>query len=126
MIAEEVKGRDPKITQEIVGSYRAPNKDMQLLEKPADRTRYMGRTKKRSIIGGDLNLFMWIGTVARKSRGTPVFLSRLVWKNGYTQVVNSPTQGMLCLTFTLSGLKVRSPLAVMFTGSVTIAGYYRK
>ena len=28
MIAIEVKGRDPKLTWEIVGIYRAPNKDM--------------------------------------------------------------------------------------------------
>ena len=55
-IAAEVKGRDPKITWEIVGIYRAPNEDMRLLEKLADRTGYMGRTTKRSIIGGDLNL----------------------------------------------------------------------
>jgi hypothetical protein len=31
MTAVEVKGRDPKITWEIVGIYRAPN-DMRLLE----------------------------------------------------------------------------------------------
>jgi hypothetical protein len=31
MIAVEVKGRDPKITWEIAGIYRAPN-DMRLLE----------------------------------------------------------------------------------------------
>jgi hypothetical protein len=33
MIAVEVQGRDPKITWEIVGIYRTPNKDMQLLQK---------------------------------------------------------------------------------------------
>jgi len=38
MIAVEVKGRDPKNTWEIVGIYRDPNKDMQLLEKLADQT----------------------------------------------------------------------------------------
>ena len=56
MMAIDVKGRDPKITWEIVGIYRAPNEDMRLLEKLVDRTRYMGRTTKRSIIRGDLNL----------------------------------------------------------------------
>ena len=56
MIAVHVKGRDPKITWEIVGIYSAPNDDMRLFEKLADRTGYMGRTTKRSIIGGDLNL----------------------------------------------------------------------
>jgi hypothetical protein len=38
MIAVEVKGRDQKNTWEIVGIYRDPNKDMQLLEKLADQT----------------------------------------------------------------------------------------
>jgi hypothetical protein len=58
MTAAEVKGRDPNITWATVGIYRAPNKDMRLLEKSADRTGYtrMGRTTKCSIIGGDLNL----------------------------------------------------------------------
>jgi hypothetical protein len=41
MIAVEVKYRDPNITREIVGFYRAPNEDMQLLEKLADRTGYL-------------------------------------------------------------------------------------
>ena len=92
MIAVEVKGRGPKITWEIVGIYRAPNKDKRLFEKLADRTGCMGRTTKRSIFGGDLNLPYadWNGR-AEKRRVTQVFLSRLVWENGYTQVVNSPT-----------------------------------
>ena len=79
MIAIEVKGRDPKITWGIVGIYRAPNEDMRLLEKR--QTGYMGRTTKRSIIGGDLNLPYadWNGNV-EKSRGTLVFLNRLIWK----------------------------------------------
>jgi hypothetical protein len=42
MTAAEVKGRDPKITWEIVNIYTASNKDMQFLEKLADRTGYMG------------------------------------------------------------------------------------
>jgi len=94
MIAVEAEGRDPKITWEIVGIYRAPNEDMRLFEKLVDRTGYMGRTTKRSIIAGDLNLPYadWNGH-AEKSRGTQVFLSRLVWENGYTQVVNSSTGG---------------------------------
>jgi len=80
MIAVVVKGTDPKITREIVGIYRAPNEDMRLLEKLAERTRYMGRTTKRSIIEGDLNLLYadWNDHV-EKSRGIPVFLNRLVW-----------------------------------------------
>jgi hypothetical protein len=56
MIAIEVKGRDPKNTWVIVGIYRSPNEDMQVLEKLADLTGYSGRTTKHSIIGGALNL----------------------------------------------------------------------
>jgi len=94
MIAAEVKGRDPKITWDILGIYRAPNENMRLFDKLADWTRYMGRTTKHSIIGGDLNLpyANWNGH-AEKPRGTQVFLNRLVWENSYTQVVNSLTQG---------------------------------
>ena len=63
-----------------------------MLEKLADPTGYSGRTTKRGIIGGDLNLPCadWNGH-ADKSRGTQVYLNRPVWENGYTQVVNSPT-----------------------------------
>jgi hypothetical protein len=78
-IAAVVKGRDPKITWEIVGVYRAPNEDMRLLEKMADRTGYMGRITKRSIIAGDLNLpYVDWNVHAEKSRGTQVLLNRLV------------------------------------------------
>jgi len=93
MIAVEVKGKDPKITWEIVGIYRAPNEDMRFFEKLTDWARLMG-TMKRSIIGGDLNLPYadWNGH-AEKPRGTQVFLNRLVWENGYTHLVNSLTQG---------------------------------
>ena len=50
--------------------------------------------QKRSIIGGDLILTYadWNGH-AEKSRGTQIYLNRLVWKNGYTQVVNNPFRG---------------------------------
>jgi hypothetical protein len=79
---------------EVVGIYRAPNEEMWLLEKLADQTECMGRTTKRSIIGGDLNLPYadWSGH-AEKSRGTHVVLNRLVGENSYTQEVNSPTRG---------------------------------
>jgi len=54
----------------------------------------MGRTTKRSIIGGDLILPYadWNGHV-EKFTGTQVFLNRLVWENNYTQVVNSLNRG---------------------------------
>ena len=79
IIAVEVKGRTLKIMWETVGIYAAPNEDMRVLEKFTRRTGYMGSTTKRSIIGGDLNLPSadWNGH-AEKSRGTQVFLNRLL------------------------------------------------
>ena len=56
MIAVEVKGRDPKFTREIVGTYRAPNEDMQVIERLVARTACTGNSTKHSITGGDLNL----------------------------------------------------------------------
>jgi len=52
---------------------------MRLFEKLAGQTGYMGRTMKRSIIGGGLNLPYadWNGH-AEKSRGTQVFGNSLV------------------------------------------------
>jgi hypothetical protein len=102
MMAVEVKGRGPKITWEIVGIYGAPKEDTRLFEKLADRNGYMGRTTKRSINGGDLNLpcANWNGH-ADKCRVIQVFLNRLVWENGYTQKVNSPTRGDALLDFYL-------------------------
>ena len=94
MTAVDVKGRNPKIMWKIISIYRAPNVDMRLLEKMTDQTGYMGRTTKCSIIAGDLNLpyAEWNGHVG-KSRGTQVFLNRLVRENSYTQAVNSPSRG---------------------------------
>ena len=56
MIEVEVKGRDPKLTWEIVGTYRASNEDLRVIEKLAARTGYTGNSTKRSIIGSYLNL----------------------------------------------------------------------
>jgi hypothetical protein len=83
MRAVEIKVRDPNITWEIVGIYRPPNEDMRLLLNLTDRTGYMGRTTKRSIIGGFLNLPYadWYGH-AEKSRWTQICLNRLVWEKG--------------------------------------------
>jgi hypothetical protein len=114
MIAVEVKGRYSKCTWEIVGIYRPPNEDMRVIEKLAERTGFMGNTAKRSIIGGDLNLPYadWNGH-PEVSRGPQASLNTLVWESGYTQGVNGPTR---CWTFTLSGQKVRSALAVSYRG----------
>jgi hypothetical protein len=93
MIAVEVKGADPKYTWETVGIYRAPYDDTQVIERLAARTGYLRNSTKRSIIGGDLNLPQadWKGN-AEGTNETQVFLNRLVWDKGYTQVVGSPTR----------------------------------
>jgi hypothetical protein len=66
---------------------------MGVLEKFTYRTGYMESTTKRSIFGGDLNLlYTNRNGHAEISRGTQVFLNRLVEENGYTQAVNNPTQ----------------------------------
>ena len=122
-IIAEVKGRDPKITCETVGIYRAPNEDMWLLENLADRTGYMGRTTQPTIIGGDLSLAYaeWNGHT-EMSRRSQVFLNRLVWENGYTQAVNSPTRGDALLDVYLVRPESAFTSLVVFRGSVTIAG----
>ena len=51
-----VNGTDRKYTWEIVGIYRAPNEDMQVIERLATWSGSLGNSMKRSIIGGDLNL----------------------------------------------------------------------
>ena len=52
----EVKGSDPKYTYEVVGIYRAQNKNVRVIERLAARTGFLGNAKKLSITGGDLNL----------------------------------------------------------------------
>jgi hypothetical protein len=92
MRAVEAKGRTQKITWEIVGINTDPKEDIRVLEKFSYRTGYMRSTTKRNIIGGDLNLsYSDLNGHAEKSRGTHVFLNGVVWENGYTQAVNSPT-----------------------------------
>jgi hypothetical protein len=92
MIAVEVRGRDPEFIWDIVGIYRAPKEDMRAIERLAARTDYSGKYTWRSIIGEDLNLPYadWNGN-AECASGVHEFINRLVWKNGYTQVVDSPT-----------------------------------
>jgi len=90
----EIKGSDPKCTWEIVGIYRAPNEDTRIIEKLAARTGFLGNSTKHSIIGGDLNLPQvdWKG-IAEGASVAQTFINRLVWDNGYTQVVGTPTRG---------------------------------
>jgi hypothetical protein len=94
MIAVEVKGRDPKFTWEIIGLDRAPNEGMRVIERLAAQTDYLGSFTKRSIAGEDLNLpHADRNRNAKCTSGSRAFLNRLVWENGFTQVVDSPTQG---------------------------------
>jgi hypothetical protein len=67
---------------------------VRFIERLAARTDYLGNSTKRSIIGGDLNLPYadWNGN-AECNRGNQAFVNRLVWENGYTQVVDGPTRG---------------------------------
>jgi hypothetical protein len=94
IIAVEMKDRDPKCTWEIVGIYRAPDTDMRDIGRLAARIDYLGNFTKRSVIGGDLILPSadWNGN-AECFSGSQAFVNRLVWGNGYTQVVERPTRG---------------------------------
>jgi len=51
MIAVAVKDRNTKFAWEIVWIYRAPNKDMRVIERLAARTDFIGNSTKPSIIG---------------------------------------------------------------------------
>ena len=94
MIAVEIKSRNQKLTWEIVGMYRAPNEDMRVLERLVARTGGTSNTAKRSIIGGDLNLpqIDWTGKV-EGNNVTQALINSLVWENGFSQVIESPTRG---------------------------------
>jgi hypothetical protein len=67
---------------------------MQVIERLAARTGYTGNSTKHSIIGGDLNLPYadWNGNASGNS-GAQALVKGLVWENGYSQVVDSPTRG---------------------------------
>jgi hypothetical protein len=53
----------------------------------------------RSIKGGDLNLPQadWNGDVGKTS-GFQALVNKVLWDNGYTQVVGDPARGDRCLT----------------------------
>ena len=95
IIAEEIKGSDPKCMWEIVGIYRAPNEDTRVIEKLAARTGFLGNSTKHSIMGGDLNLPQvdWNG-IAEGASVAQAFINRLVCDNEYTQVGGTPTRGI--------------------------------
>jgi len=115
MIAVEVKGSKSEFAWEVVGVYRAPNKDMRVIENLAARTGFTGNSIKRSIIGGDLNLpyAEWNGNVGGNS-GTQALINSLVCENGYSQVIGSPTGGNALLDVYL----VRPESSVTSSGMV--------
>lgn len=67
---------------------------MWVIERLAVHTGYLWNSMKCSITGSDLNLPQadWNGDEEGTSI-TQEFLNRLVWDNGYTQVVGSLTRG---------------------------------
>jgi len=67
---------------------------MRITERLASRTGYTGNSTKRSIIGDDLKLPYadWNGNTCF-NRGNQAFINSLVWENGFTRVVDSPTRG---------------------------------
>ena len=125
ILAIDVKGSDPSYTWEIIGTYRAPNEDLRIIESLAARTGFLGNSIKQSIIGGDLNLpqVNWKG-IADSSSAAQTFIKRLVWDSRYTQVVVKPTRGDSLLDVYL--LRPNTTLISCDTlkGSVTTVGYY--
>ena len=94
IIAIEIKGKNPRSTWEIIGGYRAPNEDMRAIEKLVAWTGDGRNVKKRSIIGGDLNLpnVDWRGNVGGNSVAQAL-INRLIWENDFRQQGDSPTRG---------------------------------
>jgi hypothetical protein len=100
---------------------------MRLLENLADRTGYIGRSMKRSIIGSDVSLPYadWNGH-AEKFKGDPGILNRLVREKECTQVINSPTRGNALLDVYLVKPESAFTSCSIVQGSVTIAEYFWK
>jgi hypothetical protein len=67
---------------------------MRVIERLTARTNYLGKSTKRSIVGGNLNLPSadW-NSNAECTSGSLAFVNRLVWENGYTPVVDRSTRG---------------------------------
>jgi hypothetical protein len=88
IIAVAVKGMDPKYAWQIIGTYRAPCEDTRVIVRLAARTGYSRNSTKRNIIVGDLNLPQADRNGrAEATSGNKAFINRLLWENGYTQVV---------------------------------------
>jgi exonuclease III len=94
IIAVEINSRNKKFKQEIIGVYRAPNDDVRVIERLVDRTNNTINSYKRSIICGDLNVprVDWNGKTEGNNL-TQALVNRLVWDNGYCQLIEYPTRG---------------------------------
>jgi hypothetical protein len=64
------------------------------IETLVDRTDFLTNSVKQSIIGVDLNLpQIECKGMAEGTSFTQAFINRLVWDNGYAQLIGKPTQG---------------------------------
>jgi hypothetical protein len=75
----------------VVGVYRAPSEDMRVIERLAAPTGFTGNSTKHRI-NGVTPYADWNGNAGGNS-GTQAFINSLVWENGYSQVIDSPTRG---------------------------------
>jgi hypothetical protein len=67
---------------------------MRVIERLSARTGCAGNSTKLSIIGGDLNLpYADWNENASGNSGNQALINSLVWENGYSQGVDSPTRG---------------------------------
>jgi len=114
MIAVQVKGIDPKYTWEFMGIYRAPYEDIRMIERLIAPTGYSRNSTKRGVIGGDVNLSQadW-NRSAEGTSGNQAFVNKLLWENGYTQVLGSSTRGDALLHFSFSGRKTQFSISIM-------------
>lgn len=80
-IAMAVKCKDVKFKWEIVGIYRAPNENLQVIENLTTQTDSLENCMKQSVIESGLNLPCadWSGHSEGTNRGQ-AFINRLVWK----------------------------------------------
>ena len=94
ILAVEVIGKNHKHKWEIIGTYRAPNEDTMEIGRLIDHISPMRNLARRIIIGGDLNLHHanWAGD-GGKENGFQMLVNKLIWENGYTQVVSEHTRG---------------------------------
>ena len=94
ILTVEIIGKKPKHKWEIIGIYRAPNGDTMEIGRLIGHSSTVRNLTRRSFIGGDLNLLHanWAGD-AGKENGFQMLVNKLIWENGYTQVVSEHTRG---------------------------------